>query len=219
MDQACEGLENQGVFALLSGTPHEAGNILPERYVRQGIEQPDDVARGHARLLPTRCHTVETLAGHVLLSMIGSSVMRLAQIRPDDGEAYLASRTGALRSQGCIPYEGRLVPDEPTRPANEACQLFGAGVPTSVPIRGGSLAVDAAGELDRWLAWACRCRTRACRCRTPAFVELSRRAGRKREGIPGSTGVAVQTPAPGRRATRSRSRPDRATGPTTSTTS
>ena len=85
--RACEGLENQGVFALLSGTPHEAGDILPERCVRKGIEQPDDVARGHARLLPTRRHTVETLAGHVLLSTMGSSVMRLARIRPDDGEA------------------------------------------------------------------------------------------------------------------------------------
>ena len=212
MDQVYEGLENQGVFALLSGTPHEAGDILPEYYVRQGIEQPDDVAKGHAKLLPTRCHTVETLAGHVLLSMIGSSVMRLAQIRLNDGEAYLASRMEALRSQGCILYKGRLVPDEPIQPANEVYQLFGVEVPTSVPIRGGSLAVDAAGELDRWLAWACR-------CRTPAFVELSRRAGRKREGIPGSTGLAVQTPAPGRRATRSRSRPGRATGPTTSTTS
>ena len=78
--RACGGLESQGVFALLSGTPHEVEDILPERYVRQGIEQPDDVAKGHAKLLPTRCHTVETLAGHVLLSMIGSSVMRLARV-------------------------------------------------------------------------------------------------------------------------------------------
>ena len=37
-------------------------------------------------------------------------------------------------------------------------------------------AADAAGELDRWLAWACR-------CRIPAFVELSRKVRRKREGI------------------------------------
>ena len=29
------------------------------------------------------------------------------------------------------------------------------------------------------------------RCRTPAFAGLSRKAGRKREGIPGSTGLGV----------------------------
>ena len=171
--RACEGLESQGVFALLSGTPHEAGDILPERCVRQGIEQPDDVARGHARLLPTRCHTVETLAGHVLLSTMGSSVMRLARIRPDDGEAYLASRTGALRSQGCIPYEGRLVPDEPTRPANEACRLFGAGVPTPVPIRGGSLAVDPPRV-------------------TPRLLGPPKRRVRKRRGRLADTGAAAK---------------------------
>ena len=174
MDQACEGLESQGVFALLSGTPHEAGDILPEYYVRQGIEQPDDVAKGHAKLLPTRRHTVETLAGHVLLSMIGSSVMRLVQVRPDDGEAYLASRTGALRSQGCIPYEGRLVPDEPTRPANEACQLFGAGVPTPVPIRGGSLAVDPPRV-------------------TPRLLGPPKRRVRKRRGRLADTGAAAKS--------------------------
>lgn len=171
--RACEGLENQGVFALLSGTPHEAGDILPEYYVRQGIEQPDDVAKGYTKLLPTRCHTVETLAGHVLLSMMGSSVMRFMQIRPDDGEAYLASRTGALRSQGCIPYEGRLVPDEPTRPANEACQLFGAGVPTPVPIRGGSLAVDPPRV-------------------TPRLLGPPRRRVRKRRGRLADTGAAAK---------------------------
>ena len=174
MDQACEGLESQGVFALLSGTPHEAGDILPERCVRQGIEQLDDVAKGHARLLPTRCHTVETLAGHVLLSMIGSSVMRLVQVRPDDGEAYLASRMEALRSQGCILYKGRLVPDEPTRPANEACQLFGAGVPTPVPIRGGSLAVDPPRV-------------------TPRLLGPPKRRVRKRRGRLADTGAAAKS--------------------------
>ncbi len=35
---------------------------------------------------------------------------------------------------------------------------------------------DAAGLLDRWLAWVCR-------CRIPEFVELSRKVRRKREGI------------------------------------
>lgn len=174
MGRACEGLESQGVFALLSGTPHEAGDILPERCVRQGIEQPDDVAKGHARLLPTRRHTVETLAGHVLLSTMGSSVMRLVQIRLNDGEAYLASRTGALRSQGCIPYEGRLVPDEPTRPANEACQPFGAGVPTPVPIRGGSLAVDPPRV-------------------TPRLLGPPKRRVRKRRGRLADTGAAVKS--------------------------
>ena len=45
-------------------------------------------------------------------------------------------------------------------------------------------AADAAGELDRRLAWACR-------CRIPAFAELSRKVRRKREGIPGSIELGV----------------------------
>ena len=90
--------------------------------------------------LPTRCHGVETFTGHVLLSMIGNSVMRFLQIRLNDSEMYLASRMEALRSQGCILYKGRLVPDEPIRPANEVYQALGIEVPTTIPIRDGSIA-------------------------------------------------------------------------------
>ena len=174
MDQVYEGLESQGVFALLSGTPHEVEDILPEYYVRQGIEQLNDVAKGYTKLLPTRCHTVETFTGHVLLSMIGSSVMRFMQIRLNDGEAYLASRMEALRSQGCILYKGRLVPDEPIQPANEVYQLFGVEVPTSVPIRGGSLAVDPPRV-------------------TPRLFRPPKRRVRKRRGRLADTGAAAKS--------------------------
>ena len=68
-------------------------------------------------------------------------------------------------------------------------------------------AADAAGEPGRRLA-----RPR------PPFAGLSCEAGRRREGIPASIELAVQTPALGRRATRSRSRPGRATGSETSMT-
>ena len=64
------------------------------------------------------------------------------QTRPDDDEAYLASRTGTLRSQGRIPHKGRLILDEPTRPANEAYQLFGMEVPTSVMLQDGKLVIN-----------------------------------------------------------------------------
>ena len=42
----------------------------------------------------------------------------------------------------------------------------------------------AAGELDRWLAWACR-------CRIPEFVELSRKVRRKRDGTLRSIALGV----------------------------
>lgn len=42
----------------------------------------------------------------------------------------------------------------------------------------------AAAELDRWLAWACR-------CRMPEFVELSRKVRRKRGGILCSVALGV----------------------------
>ena len=64
------------------------------------------------------------------------------QTHPDDDEAYLASRTGTLRSQGRIPHKGKLVLDKSTQPANEAYQLFGIEVPTSVMLQDGKLVID-----------------------------------------------------------------------------
>ena len=57
------------------------------------------------------------------------------QTHPNDDEAYLASRTRTLRSQGRIPHKGKLVLDESTQPTNEAYQLFGMEVPTSVMLQ------------------------------------------------------------------------------------
>ena len=139
IDKVYEGLENQGVFALLSGTPYGTEEILPEYYVRQGIEQLNDVAKGYTKLLPTRCHTVETFSGHVLMSMVGNSLMRFMQIRMNDSEMYLASRMEALRSQGCILYKSKLVPDDPISQANDVYGAFGIETPTSLPLRDGML--------------------------------------------------------------------------------
>lgn len=48
----------------------------------------------------------------------------------------------------------------------------------------GAPAGEAAGELDRWLSWACR-------SRIPEFVELSRKVRRKRDGILRSVELGV----------------------------
>lgn len=152
IDKVYEGLENQGVFSLLSGTRYPEEAILPEYYVRQGVEQLNDVAKGYTKLLPTRCHTVETFTGHVLMSMIGNSLMRFMQIRMNDSEMYLASRMEALRSQGCILYKSKLVPDDPISQANDVYGAFKVETPTHVPLRDGRLVREPQKAVPRLFA-------------------------------------------------------------------
>ena len=141
IERVYEGMERQGVFALLSGQRYEVEQILPEYYVRQGIEQLNDVAKGYTKLLPTRCHKVETFSGHVLLSMIANAVVRFMQIQLNDSEPCLASRMDNLRSQGCVLYKTKLVPDDPIKQANDVYGAFKVEVPASIPIRDGDLEV------------------------------------------------------------------------------
>jgi hypothetical protein len=57
----------------------------------------------------------------------------------NDSEMYLASRMEALRSQGCILYKSKLVPDDPISQANDVYGAFKVETPTYVPLRDGKL--------------------------------------------------------------------------------
>ncbi len=84
---------------------------------------------------------------------------------PEDLSEGQAPALGALRRSGAALWRGYLL--------KEGLRAVFRARP-----------VDAAGLLDRWLSWACR-------CRIPQFVELSRKARRKREGVLRSVGLGV----------------------------
>ena len=66
---ACDRL---GVFAIVTTRDLAPCDILPEYYIRQGIEQYFDFGKNYAKFLPVREHSLETLSGHLLLSFIAT---------------------------------------------------------------------------------------------------------------------------------------------------
>ena len=84
---------------------------------------------------------------------------------PEDLSEGQASALGALRRSGAALWRGFLL--------KEGLRAVFRARPA-----------DAAGLLDRWLSWACR-------CRIPQFVELSRKVRRKREGVLRSVELGV----------------------------
>lgn len=66
---ACERL---GVFAIVSSRDLAPAEVLPEYYIRQGIEQYFDFGKNYAKFLPVREHNMNTLSGHLLLSFIAT---------------------------------------------------------------------------------------------------------------------------------------------------
>ena len=146
-----ELMGSQGIFALLSGRPYEPSEILAEYYVRQGIEQLNDVSKNYAKLLPARCHKWETFEGHVVLSMAATAVARIVQMRLNELGLCLGPRLEALRQQKVICYATRAVPDVPVKEANEVYRAFGIDVPASIPMRDGRLAYENPRRIDGYL--------------------------------------------------------------------
>ena len=67
--KACDRL---GVFAIVSTRDLAPDDVLPEYYIRQGIEQYFDFGKNYAKFLPVREHSMETISGHLLLSFIAT---------------------------------------------------------------------------------------------------------------------------------------------------
>ena len=87
-------------------------------------------------------------------------------------EALVPPDAARVATSGATVYTS--APDEPIQPANEVYQLFGVEVPTSVPIRGGSLAVDPPRV-------------------TPRLFRPPKRRVRKRRGRLADTGAAAKS--------------------------
>ncbi len=142
IDEVYYAMESQGIFTLISGKEYEIDEILPEYYLRQGIEQLNDISKNYTKLLPIRCHKVETYTGHVVLSMIATAIVRFIQLHLNDSELYLGSRMEALRTQKAIVYKTRLVPDPPLKPANDMYNAFGISVPIRLDMEDNMLEIQ-----------------------------------------------------------------------------
>lgn len=73
--------EKYGVFGILSTRDIPKEQVLPDYYVRQGVEQYFDFAKNYAKFLPVQQHNMETMQGHLLISFISSFLFVLIKNR------------------------------------------------------------------------------------------------------------------------------------------
>lgn len=71
-DELVEMAEKFGIFAIVTTKNLPETDVLPEYYIRQGIEQYFDFGKNCAKFLPVREHNMRTLNGHMLLSFIAT---------------------------------------------------------------------------------------------------------------------------------------------------
>ena len=151
-----------GVFAIVATRDLPVEQILPEYYQRKSAEQYFDYGKNYAKFLPVRQQSMETLAGHLLLSFIASffvilvkNRMKLLDVRyvaappllakNEDGEDFLeqdpllevfdespATLFCELRGQKADVFQSRIVPSCPTKRANDFYRAFAMKSPLQV---------------------------------------------------------------------------------------
>lgn len=141
VEQLHERLEKAGLFVLLATLPFETDGIMPAYYSRQGVEQYFDVSKGSAKLTPLRIHDEDRLRGHLILSMIASTIN--VYIQKKQGRVYDSSSElfEILQSQKCDRYKTRITIDDPPPRANEMYKLFKIELPISFNLNSKGLPV------------------------------------------------------------------------------
>lgn len=129
-----EAMQHQGIFALITGKEYSIEELLPAYYQRQSAEQIFDFAKNYTKLLPLRIHNVETFNGHLLLSYIGSCVVKMLQNKLKDAGLFLGARLSCLRNQKCTVYPKHLVTTVPQKDANDTYKALKIKSPASIVI-------------------------------------------------------------------------------------
>lgn len=101
-----------GVFAIVSTRDLAADEVLPEYYIRQGIEQYFDFGKNYAKFLPVREHNVETLSGHLLLSFIATFLVIIIRNRLGILDTRYVSISANTAEENCHDEEVIAVTDE-----------------------------------------------------------------------------------------------------------
>lgn len=138
-DEVYDAMQFGGFFGVLSGNDYTCEEILPAYYQRQAAEQIFDFAKNYTKLLPLRTNNNDTFNGHLLLSYIAASVVKMIQLRLKEVNLFYGSRLACLRNQKCIIYPNRIITFPPQKEANDTYRTFGMVCPYSIQINDGRL--------------------------------------------------------------------------------
>lgn len=138
-EQLNSRLETAGYFVIVSSLCYTEEDILPAYYMRQLVEQYFDIDKGISNLTPLRVHSEDALRGHLLLSMIASTInvyiqKQTKKLATDREELFMS-----LRNQKCIVYKSKILTGEAQKKANDLYAGFDIKCPISIDRSGATL--------------------------------------------------------------------------------
>jgi hypothetical protein len=134
-NQVFDTIASQGVFIIVASRRIATASLLPLYYTRQQIEQVFDIGKNYAEMLPLRVQTEETFRGHLLLTFIGTVVMKQLQDALLKTSYNPISVFMNLRNQKCKVFSEKIVTQEPFKKANDIYKLFKIKCPAAIAIK------------------------------------------------------------------------------------
>lgn len=135
-----ESMESKGFFILASSNELSLEEILPVYYTRQQVEQTFDVGKNYASLLPVRIQSEENLRGHLLITFIGTMIVRRIQLSLLKNEDKRTRKLNAvslfqnLGYQHCSVFKDKIIVHEADSKANQGYKIFKIEVPDEVSL-------------------------------------------------------------------------------------
>jgi hypothetical protein len=113
IETVSDKLDSFGRFILVSNSNISNQEIVNTYYSRQRIEQIFDVTKNNANLLPLRCHSDETLRGHLMITFIVTIINLLISKKLSNIKLNPYGIFHAMRGLYINIYDNSSIVDEP----------------------------------------------------------------------------------------------------------
>ena len=127
-------LADKGVFVLVSTRRIAREKLLPLYYTRDRAEKVFEIAKQGAKMLPADVQTEETLRGHLLLSFMATTALKMMSDRLAGSRCGLTTESmlSILHEHHATVYDDEVITQEPVRKMREAYEAFGLKCPEAI---------------------------------------------------------------------------------------
>lgn len=126
--------ENKGIFMLISTKKLERDQVLNLYYTRDQVEKIFEICKGDANVLPINVESEESFRGHLLMTFIASTIVKMMSDELRDTKYTLEYAFWLFSTQTAIQRKDKLLIDEPDKKMKEIYRAFNMECPTEITL-------------------------------------------------------------------------------------
>jgi hypothetical protein len=133
-EQLEQNIKSCGFFIIITTKNLSIDDVLPLYYTRQGIEQIFDYLKNDINIIPLRCHSEDTLKGHLFLCFLASISHMYLHNKLATTKYSVTDALTYLRRFHCRKFNDTIIPDVTVKNVNNIIKAFKVYVPRNIPL-------------------------------------------------------------------------------------